>query len=149
MNSDWLTASSFERSSEVMSAINVLSIHAKLTLAGVDDPTDLAEISKAKARLVRFLEELRRLVDGAGQTQANLMVGTDPRLGELALEYIGERKRLPPRALLYTLSLAQLSALVESDSAEDVPKLVECLESLRSLFEQHAHTDIAGIFGDE
>ena len=149
MNSDWLTASSFERSSEVMSAINVLSIHAKLTLAGVDDPTDLAEISKAKAKLVRFLEELRKLVDGAGQTQANLMVGTDPRLGELALEYIGERRRLPPRAQLYTLSVAQLSALVESDSAEDVPKLVECLESLRSLFERHAHNDIAGIFGDE
>lgn len=149
MNSDWLTASSFERSSEVMSAINVLSIHAKLTLAGVDDPADPAEISRAKAKLVRFLEDLRKLIDGADQNQANLMVGTDPRLGELALEYIGERRRLPPRTFLYTLSLAQLSTLVESDGAQDEAKLVECLESLRSLFERHAHTDIAGIFGDE
>jgi hypothetical protein len=59
VNSDWLTASSFERASEIISAINLLSIHSKLTLAGVDDPADPFDIGEARAKLVAFLAELQ------------------------------------------------------------------------------------------
>jgi len=149
VKNDWLTASSFERTFEIMSAINTLSIHAKLRLAGIDDLADPSEVQKAQVKLAAFLEELQNLIQNAEKNQTGLMVGTDPRLGELTLQYMAERRRLPPRSLLYTLSLTQISKLVASEQSEDLPKLIECLQSLRSLFERYAHADVAGMFGDE
>jgi hypothetical protein len=149
VNNDWLTASSFERVSEITSAINTLSINAKLRLACLKDPADPAQVGRAKIRLVAFLGELQKLIDSVGKQQGEVIVGADPRLGELTIQYLAEQRRLPPRAELFTLSLPQLVVLIESDSDDDLSKRVECLESLRSILEQHAHADVAGMFGDE
>lgn len=149
MKNDWLTTSSFERAFEVVSAINILSIHAKLTRDSTKNPIDIVEVKKARTRLLTFLEALQALMDNAEKDQGGIVVGADPRLSELALHYISEQRRLPPRSLLYTLSITQLENIIRSDKAEDMPTLVGCLESLRSLVEQYAQADIAGMFGDE
>jgi hypothetical protein len=149
VNSDWLTASSFERTAEIMSAINTLSIHAKLTQAGIEDPADPSEVKRSRDKLVAFLDQLRRIIQNSEQQQLNLMIGADPRFGALATQYVVEQRRLPPKAFLYTLSLSQFGELINSERPEEISKLVDCLESLRTLFEQYAHPDVSGMLGDE
>lgn len=148
MKSEWLTASSFERAFEIVSAINTLSIHAKLKLAGIDDPVDPLEVERARPRLLEFLAALRALVENTEKDQSKIIVGADPTMGELALEYLNEKGRLPPRSMLYTLSLTQLEELVRSERNEDSKDLVECLESLRDLVENYAQADVSRIFDE-
>lgn len=52
MTSDWVAATTFEQTHEVLFAINTLSIHAKLMTAGVEDPAPDSEMERARARLL-------------------------------------------------------------------------------------------------
>ena len=66
MKNDWLTASSFERTHEIVSAINTLSIHAKLVLAGIDDSTNQEEVEKLKQKYYEqclFIEYTSKIVN--------------------------------------------------------------------------------------
>lgn len=149
MKNDWLTASSFERTFDIVSAVNILSIHYKLTLADVEDPTNLVDVQKAKVKLLRFLNTLQSLIENAEKDPTGIIAGTDSQLGELALQYKTEQKRIPQIAFLYTLSFPELNALISSEKPENLPKILDCLDALRSLFDQHSHADITGVFGDE
>lgn len=149
MKNDWLTTSSFERAFDVVSAINILSIHAKLTKAGMKNPTTNSKIKNAQTKLLAFLDALQTLISNTEKDQSGIIVGADPRLGELALFYMSEQRRLPPRSHLYTLSINELEKIILSDNKEEMNTLISCLESLRSMMEQYAQTDIAGMFGDE
>ncbi len=149
MKSEWLTTSSFERAFEIVSAVNTLSIHAKLKLAEIDDPVDSIEVENARKTLLDLLTKLESLLTNAERDQSKIIVGVDPRLAELALQYLAEKRRLPPRSSLFALSLAELSKLIQSTRREDMAKQIECLESLRLMLQQFAQSDVAGIFGDE
>ena len=48
---DWLASQSLERSLDVISAINRISIHAKLRLAGIADTTTRDELNSARRSL--------------------------------------------------------------------------------------------------
>lgn len=74
-----LAASSFEQAHEVASAINTLSIHAKLRLEGIADPAHPADIEQARRRLLGFLARLRTVVR-EGEVDGGV-VGADPQLG--------------------------------------------------------------------
>ena len=149
MKNDWLTASNFERTFDIVSAINTLSIHYKLILAQNEDPTDPVEVNKARNKLLKFLGTLQKLIENAEKDQSGIMAGADSRLGELALQYRTEQRRTPRSAVLYSLSFPELDKLISKDSPEDIPKLVECLDTLRSLFDKYSHADITSVFGDE
>jgi hypothetical protein len=149
VKNDWLTTSSFERAFGIVSAINILSIHAKLKFANATDPTDIEQIKTAQLTLSKFLEKLSSLIESSQKDQSGIILGTDPRFSELALHYMSEQHRLPPRSVLFKFSIKQLDDLVRSQKMEDMPTLIECLTSLRSMIEQYTQTDIAGMFGDE
>ena len=99
--------------------------------------------------LDQFSWALASLIENTQKNQSGIILGTDPRFSELALHYMSEQHRLPPRSILFTFSMKQLDELVKSRKAEDMPTLIECLTSLRVMIEQYTQTDIAGMFGDE
>jgi hypothetical protein len=146
MKSDWLASASFVRTIELISAINTLLINAKLKLGGVPDPTGDDDIRQARERLLGFLAEFEALVRAAEDSRNGTIVGADPRLGQLALHFLTERKRGGPS--LYSRPLSQTANLVRSERGEDIPELMRSLEALRSLFEQHGYADIVSLFGD-
>ena len=149
MKNDWLTTSSFERAFEIVAAINILSIQAKLTKAHAENPIDSEETNKAQSKILAFLDALEILIGSAKEDQSGIVLGADPRLGELALHYMAEQHRLPPRSILYTFSIHQLKELIQSQREENLDTLVECLTSLRSMIEQYSQADVAGLFGEE
>lgn len=148
VKNDWLTASSFEQVHELISAINVLSIHAKLTMAGVEDPTDEDEVKRARGSLLTFLDSFQALLQDAEQNRGGTIVSADPRMGELAVRYLSQKQRLLQETPLYDVPFDRLRELIEADDLEDLRSLVSFLRDLRSLIEQHAYTDVVELLGE-
>lgn len=148
MESDWLTAASFERTHDVVSAINTLSIHAKLMLAGIANPAPKEDINAARTCLITFLDNLQGVLQQAEQRHDGTIIGADPRFSELAIRYLAQKQSGSRRATIFNMPLSQCIALVNADQPEQPDKLIEYLGELRALLEQHSHADITGIFGD-
>lgn len=148
MNSEWLTAQSFERAHNLISAINALSIRAKLSLAGVDDSSRDEEVRKAREHLLAFLDRFEAVVQGAERNRDGTVLGADPRLGQLAKKFLSVKSQWPRPSALYSSSFTQMRELLTSKRAEDLQSLISFLRELRLLVEQHAHSDIVGVLGD-
>lgn len=148
MENDWLAALVFERMHEIVSAVNTLSIHAKLSVAGVPDPTPKAEIDKARERLTNLLGRLGPVIDGAGGRAGGTVVGADPQTRELALRFLGSQAHGEHRPRAPLPSPKALSDMVRSDRAEDLRALILYLDELRAVIEEQAHGDMIGVLGD-
>ena len=127
---DWLAASSFEQAHELASAINTISIHAKLLLGGVQDPAPESEIARSRAHLLSFLERLRTILKET--KKRGPVVGADPHMEDLARAFLvgvdaDSGAREAPRLL------DEIPNLVESENPSDLHRLVKDLERLRSL----------------
>lgn len=148
MRNDWLTTVSFERMHEVISAVNVLSIHAKLAIAGTEDPIKESEIREAQDCLLTFLESLQELLQDTEQSHNGTIVNSDPRMGNLALYYRSQRQHLSQKASVYNLPFDDLKDLVKANDLESLRSLIVYLGDLRSLIDQHTYADVVDLLGD-
>ena len=148
MNNEWLSTSSFEQMHEVISAINTISIHAKLTLAGANNPVKKTDVDQAKEELQHFIDRLQDLVQSSEQENNGTIIGADPRLGKLAVRYLSEKSRLSTQTAFYDISFDELKGLIKSEEPEDLSQLIPYLRDLRSLVEQHSYTDVTDLLGE-
>jgi len=145
---DWLASQSLERSLDVISAINRISIHAKLRLAGIADTTSPDELNSARRSLTAFLGTLSEVIEKAGGTQDKIAFGADPRLGSLARMFLVLPGQ-PTGAVSYRLEdLKDLKALLDAGDSADDEALVRSLTYFRSILEQHAQADAAVVFNE-
>jgi hypothetical protein len=145
---EWLAARSFERAHEVISAINTVSMHAKLSARGIADTTRTDEARKARAVLTDFLAKLGTLVAVAQRDPEAVGAGADPRLGNLARRFVAAQKHWPQQSALYAQPAQDLVQLLSSADLHDQERLIGCLRELRNLIEQNVHSDVVGILGD-
>lgn len=148
MTSDWLAASSFEQTQELIAAITMVSIHAKLARTGRPDVAGSDELAHARHRLLAFLERFQRVIESTETSRDRTTLGTDPRFGALATRYLAQRARGSAQSALYTIAVPELRQLVASEDPNDLPRLIACLQDLRRLIEQHAHADVTGLLGE-
>ena len=148
MSNHWLAAESFERAHTIILALNTLSIHAKMTLAGVDDTARNNDIIKSRAVVRAFLERFGALVKEGEQTREGMVTGADPRLSQLARTFISKRRQWPQHSPLYDVTLLEVEVLLESEVPADLHRLIAYLQELRVLLEQNVHTDIVGLLGE-
>lgn len=146
MTSEWLMAESFERTHRLLSAINTLSIHAKLERDGVTDTPDIGNVTEAQEELRHFLERMGPLVHDVEMRQEAPLLGADSRLSSLVRQYAATRKR--PASVLRKLPIERVVPLLDSQQPSDQERLIEYLASLRQLIEQHAHADVIGLLGE-
>jgi hypothetical protein len=147
MSRDWLTARNFQRAHEVTSAINTLTMHLKLSMAGVDDAKRAPAAAQARERLRAFLSELEPVVADLERDRDAPLRGSDPRLNQMAKRFMEQKQRLPAPSQLHAISLKRLLSLLDAEDDAGRRELVSCLSALRSLVEQQAHTDVVGILG--
>ena len=145
MSNEWLSAQNFERSYRVVSAINTISIHEKLKVAGVNDEERNDEVREARSHLLEFLKNFERIVLDAEKNPDYAVDGVDPRLGELARSFLNAKKQRPSTSALVDVSPHDLSRLIESSDAADRERLVKCLRDFRRLVEDHVHADVVKI----
>ena len=148
MTNAWLSAHNFERSYRLVSAINTISIHEKLKGSGVNDESRLVEVKEAKSCLLDFLRSLNDIVHDAERNPERLVEGVDPRTGDLARRFLSVQKQQPQTSALAAVSLAELSDLVEAEEVADTERLLKYLRDLRTLLEDHAHSDIVKVLGE-
>ena len=148
MTNEWLSAQNFERSYRLVSAINTISIHEKLKGSGAGDESRLGEVKEAKGHLLDFLTSFNNIVHDAEMDPERLVEGIDPRMGDLARRFLTVRSQRPQTSALATVSLDELSQLMESKDADDTERLLSCLRDLRNLLEDHAHSDVVNILGE-
>lgn len=146
MTSEWLTAESFERNHRLLSAINTLSIHAKLALAGTANMPNIGNVAQAQAELRHFLDRMAPLVHDVETNQEAPLLGADSRLSSLVRQYATTRRR--PASVLHKLSIEQVTALLDSQQPAEQNRLIEYLAALRQVVEQHAHADVVGLLGE-
>lgn len=147
MSNDWLAAASFENAYDVLSAINTLSIHAKLVVANADDPTPADDIVKARSRLAVFLQSLSRVIKDASERNQGAVVGADPRLGQIARHYLVKQTG-HGRAMAIRDGLEELPALVASDKKAQLRQAIPLLNELRSVVEEQVEQAATEIIGD-
>lgn len=142
MSTDWLAIQSFRRDQDLLAAINTLSIHTKLKLAGIADEERAEAVAAARETLASFLEAFEEIVRQAGQAEGGALLGIDPRLRQLARSFVAaKRDRRRFRSTLFTQSPSEVVDLLGSADKKDQQALVECLRDLRILVEEHIHTD--------
>jgi hypothetical protein len=145
---DWLASQSLERSLDVISAVNRISIHAKLRLAGIADTTTPDELNSARRSLTAFLGTLSEIIEKAGGTQDKIAFGADPRLGSLARKFLVLPGQ-PTGAVSYRLEdLKDLKTLLDAGDLADNEALVRSLTYFRAVLEQHAQADAAVVFNE-
>lgn len=149
MKSEWLTASGFEMASEILLAVNTMSIDAKLKLSKSENPTPASEVAQARRRVVKFVHDLQSLIDQKETDPFQIVARADPRLSDLASQYMLERSKVPARSILFSLPMSRIEELIQSEDESNLKDQIACLATLRTLVEQGAQMDISDIFDGE
>lgn len=144
----WLVSQSLERSLDVISAINRVSIHSKLQSAGLEDTASPDEVGAARKMLIAFLKTLSDLVEKAAESEDKIAFGADPRLSSLARRFLAHSTQGVGTVPYRTDELRELKALLEEGEAAKHDVLVEELAHLRCVLEQHAQADAAIVFNE-
>jgi len=147
MTADWLTFQSFQRSQEILKAVNSLSAHLKLALSGIADEELSQAADQSVATLGAFLDELDSAARRADRTEPAPMLGVDPRLQQLVCSYLAACRHHRFRSCLFTQPISDIKALLTSNARGDQEALVKCLTELRVLVEEHLHDDANQILG--
>lgn len=145
---DWLASQSLERSLDIISAINRISIHSKLQLAGMKDPATPDELTSARNVLTNFLGVLSALIDKAEGTEDKIAFGADPRLSNLARKFLTHPAQNAGSILYRADDLKELKALLQEGDAVEHEALIKGLAYFRSVLEQHAQADAAIVFNE-
>lgn len=147
MSTNWLAAVSFQQGQDILHAINTLSIHRKLRLRGIPDEERDEKARQAKDYLTDFFKNFGSLVREVQKEKQHPVTGVNPRMNRLAHEFISSSRKTKHFRQLSSLSIEQITSLIDSEKEEDQELSIKCLSELRSLIEQHMHTDANQILG--
>jgi hypothetical protein len=147
MSDIWLLAESFEQGNRLIQAVNVLSIHTKLLLAGLDDSARTAEAEQAKGKIRAFLQTLDTLVPQVEADNEAALPGQAPRAGAFVRRFVQARRQDSGRSPLFAGSISEFVNLLDAKDREQEQDLVEGLAKLREMLEQHHHADVSQVLG--
>jgi hypothetical protein len=132
MSDAWQLAESFERTRHLIGAINTVSVHAKLSLAGVPDPQK-ADVDGARLVLRDFLEKLAADLSQFDKDASSPVTGATARANLLARRFASSRNQAPESSPIYATPLPQFIPLLNSQSRTDRAALISGLQTLRNL----------------
>ena len=146
MNSQWRTVQSFQENQSLISAINTLSIHIKLEMAGHSDLNRAEKVPKAKEELGKFLAELDTQVQCV-EIEKKSLLGVDPRRRKFVKHLIAAKNEYRIRSPFLQEKLSVVQQLLHSDTEADKQETLLLLEELRMLLEEHIGSDVEQLFG--
>ena len=148
MSTHWLNIQSFQQSQELLSAINTLSIHRKLTDRGHPDTKRKKTAEQAKEILVAFFQKLDKIVQGIEDGHRKPVLGVDARLRHLAENYVhAKRARGQSYSPFREHPLSQVGQLFYSERPKDRREALKVLAAFRELLEEHISVDTTRLLG--
>ena len=149
MSSRWLDIQSFQQSQELLSAINTLSIHQKLTDGGHPDTNRVEAAEQARETLIVFIDKFDKVVRIIEDGHRKPVLGVDARLRHLAENYVhAKRARGHSRSPFLEHPLSQVGQLLYSESHDDRREVFKVLTAFRDLLEEHVSVDAKRLLGD-
>jgi hypothetical protein len=148
MRDTQFVANDIERASRVLSAINLLSIDAKLTLLKSRNPIGANDLAAARQTLLEFAGELSDLIRKAEMREGHTVLGTDLRTAQLASHLRHAMMQDSPPHELAEMRLDSLPRLLDARDECALSTLVRYLDQLRSLIERHSYAEATGISGE-
>ena len=149
MSVQWLAVQSFQHNQDLLAAINKLSIHLRPQFEGNEDAERAGEANKAREMLSSFFRELETLVNDTERGEEVPVLGANPRLRQLARSFVrAKRNRHRFRSSLFRNGAGCFQQLLQSNTKEDRQALLESLEELRVLVEEHMHVDAERVLGE-
>lgn len=149
MSNQWLAVQSFQQGQDLLAAINTLVIHLKLKLMGVGDEERAEAVEKAKVTLFSFLKTLDKVVRQVEQGNGGPLTGIDPRLRQLAKNFVIAKQGKPRLHLhLCEESPLQVAYLLKSTEPDKQEALIKSLAELRTLLEEHISNDTTQILAE-
>jgi len=148
MSDAWQLTESFERTRQLLVAVNKLSIHTKLLLAGREDRNREEEAREARRVIRAFLDRLARDLPTLENDSTAPITGAPERAMALARRFSLARSQAPASSPLFSLPPNKFAVLLDSQEQDERRMMVEGLATLRNLLEQHHHADSVGMLGD-
>lgn len=137
---------SFQENQKFISAINTLSIHIKLKMAGHSDLNRKEAIPGARGKLCAFLTELNSQVQCA-EVDNKPLLGVDPRRRQFVRHLIAAKNSSRISSPFLLNKLEESSQLLHSDVEADKQAILLFLEELRMLLEEHIASDTEILLG--
>ena len=147
MSTHWLAIQSFQQSQGLLSAINTLSIHRKLTDKGYLDTNRKEAAEQAVETLIAFFQKLDQIVQNIEDGPRKPVLGVDARLRHLAENYV-QAKCAQSHSPFLEFPLSQVRDLFYSESTEDRGKILAVLAAFRELLEEHVGVDARQLLGN-
>lgn len=149
MSIQWSAVQSFQHNQDLLRSINALSIHIKLKQVGISDDERSSSAESARKILASFLTDLEAVVSETQQKGESPVVGVNPRLRQLARNFVGAKTSHSQfRSALFRNGLSEVRRLLDSANDQDQTPLLQCLEELRVLLEEHMHVDASQLLGE-
>lgn len=137
---------SFHENQKLLFAINTLSIHTKLEMAGHSDMNKVKEIPEAKEVLRLSLTELESQVQRAEEAETKPLLGVDARRRQLVKNVVAARRNRIRSSFLRG-KLSDAAQLLYSDNTADNEDILLVLAELRMLLEEHLASDTEVLLG--
>lgn len=148
MSSTWLAAQSFRQMHALLSAINVVSLQIKLQLLQLNGPVEKDEYEMSVQTLQNFANGLQQLLADSETREDRVILGANPRMRRFVSQFIIEQKKAGHDNALHDFPLEQFPELLTATDRAQQLRLLEYLDQLRSLVEQHVYDDNLRIFGE-
>ena len=137
---------SFHENKKFLFAINSLSIHIKLEMAGHCNMSRAKEIPEAREVLRLFLTELEPQVQRAEEAESKPLLGVDARRRQLVKNFVDARRNRI-RSPFLRGKLSDAAQLLYSDKTTDKQDILLVLKELRMLLEEHIASDTEILLG--
>lgn len=137
---------SFHENKKFLFAINTLSIHIKLEMAGHCNMNRAKEIPEAKEVLRLFLTELEPQVQRAEESGTEPLLGVDARRRQFVKNFVNARRNRIRSSFLRG-KLSDAAQLFYSDKTANKEDILLVLKELRTLVEEHIASDTEVLLG--
>ena len=142
-----LAVQSFHENQKLLSAVNTMSIHTKLEMAGRSDLNGTKTVAEAKETLNTFFKELDVIVERAEKAEAKLLLGVDARRRQFVSNFIAAKRNYRIQSVSLRGKLSDVAQLIYSDKEADKQDVLLVLDELRMLLEEHIASDTEVLLG--
>jgi hypothetical protein len=148
MDAKWLSVQSMKLNQSIIGAINILSIHFKLALRQMEDVKSQQQIGEAKTVIQDWIVEFDRNLSAYEQNSYQALAGVSPRQQQLVKRFEAAKRKGEFSSKLFCENPQKLIELMSAKEPAQITELLQSLNDLRILLEEHNQMDIQNLVPD-
>jgi hypothetical protein len=148
MDAKWLSVQSMKLNQSIIGAINILSIHLKITLGNIDPIKSEQEIEDSKNIIRSWVIEFDKNLSAYEQNSYQALAGVSPRQQQLIKRFDAAKRKGEFSSTIFRDSPRKILELLHAVEPDSINELLQSLNDLRILLEEHNQMDIQNLVPD-